>query len=118
MTYSGTPAAFIVADVTTYTSYGGTYTQVGAAGTSPNVSTWNSTLPTWERAIWIALRKSGTNYYGSFSFDGEVYSPESVARVWAGTVDRIGMLHGPIGAGTSGVGTGSVTDIDWFNRLA
>lgn len=66
------------------------------------------------RPVWLSLRKSGTNYYGAFSVDGEAWSPETPAKSWAGTVDRIGMIAplGFLGASTHYV------DVDWFNKIA
>lgn len=62
-----------------------------------------------QQKFWQSLRKCGTNYYSW------VWAPESTALVWAGTVDRVGMLLSPLG--TIG-GSDSVIDIDWFNKIA
>lgn len=106
-----TPLAFMVYGVTTYTTYGGSFVEVGG-GTS---SQYGNPYQFNEHKWWLALRKSGTNYYGSYSMDGEAWSPESAAFAWAGTVDRVGMGFGPLGNVT---GVNATIDVDWFNRLA
>lgn len=118
--YAGAPASLIVTDLTTYTSYGGNYTQPGGSGVSPNKAIFEAPFRLMlERPVWISLRKSGTSYFGAYSFDGEVWSPESPGRTWTGTVDRVGLLHGTLG-NVGGSATPSVTpiDIDWFNKIA
>lgn len=99
------PNAFIVAGITTYTTYSGSFQQ------EPN-SQMSSTYDS--RKLWQTLRKSGTNYYGAYSFDGELWSPETPAFSSAITVDRIGIMWHPLGAMVSTV----VADIDSFNKIA
>jgi len=119
--YATSPASPILAQITTYTSYGGSYVQPGASGTSPNVSTQLGSYVAYEIAgkkVWVYLRKSGTSYFMAFSFNGETWSPESSALAWSGTVDRVAMMDGPLGSIDSGSGTGTFVDIDWFNKIA
>lgn len=113
-----TPIAPIIFGITTYSTYGGNYHQVGASGLSPNVQTLPVAYSGNDRKVWLRLRKSGTNYYTAMSFDGEAWSTESDAHSWSGTVDRIAMMDTPLGTVTSGAGQGSYVDVDWFNRLA
>ena len=101
------PNALLLASLAAYI-YGGSFTQR---------TDWNASYTTVpyrvELAMWTYLRKSGTNYYGASSFDGDVWSEETPVKTWGGTVDRIGMIA-PLGfAGTS------VHDIyvDWFSRI-
>jgi len=114
------PLALLVADITTYTTYGGTYTQLGSTSTSPNKAIFAAVSQWLDRPIWVSLRKSGTSYFGACSLDGEVWTPETGGRTWAGTVDRIGMFHMPTLGSTQGSGTPNVTpiDVDWFNKIA
>jgi len=119
--YATSPSSPILAQVTTYTSYGGSYVQPGASGTSPNVSTQLGSYVAYELAgkkVWVYLRKSSTSYFMAFSFNGETWSPESSALTWSGTVDRVAMMDGPLGSIDSGSGTGTFVDVDWFNKIA
>lgn len=113
---NGTPAAIDLLQLTTYSSYGGSYVEAGYNGAAPNVSYLSPSEPSsMHKKIWLRLRKSGTNYYGSFSLDGELWGVESSALAWAGTVDRIGWILGPLSAGTI---TNGYIDLDWFNKIA
>lgn len=112
------PLAPLLIQVTTYTTYGGSYVQPGATGAAPNVSIWPNGTIWHDRKCWVYLRKSGTDYYMAYSLDGEVWSPESSALAWTGTVDRVGMFDAPLGSVTSGAGTGSYVEVDWFNKIA
>jgi hypothetical protein len=112
---NNSPAAFDLLQLTTYTTYGGNYVEAGYNGSSPNVSYMATDVPTLQRKMWLQLRKSGTNYYGSFSLDGELWGVESSALAWAGTVDRIGLIYGPLSGGTL---TNGYVDMDWFNKIA
>ena len=114
---TASPNAPILVQVTTYSTYGGSYTQPGASGSSPNLSIFD-TLEMTDRKVWVYLRKSGTSYYMAYSLDGEVWSPESAALVWAGTVDRVGMMQAPIGTVSTGAGVGTFCEVDWFNKIA
>lgn len=103
-----TPNGGLLFGITTYTTYGGTYVQPDTTGTGPNVNIWR--LAPYGRRMWSYIRKSGTNYHAAYSFDGEIWSVESGAMAWAGTVDRVGFILPPL-AGAIGF----ATDIDWFN---
>lgn len=116
--YGTSPNALILASVTTYTTYGSTYVQPGASGTNPNVSIFGLHYLANDRPVWVYVRKSSTSYYTAFSWDGEVWGPESAALTWSGTVDRIGMMDNVLGYADSGSGTGSYVDVDWFNKIA
>lgn len=112
---NGTPQAFDLLSLTTYTTYGGSYVEAGYNGANPSVSYMVNDIMTYQRKIWLSLRKSGTNYYAAFSVDGEVWGVESSALAWAGTVDRVGLIYGPLSTGTL---TNGYIDIDWFNKIA
>lgn len=106
------PLAFILYSVTTYTTYSGSFVAVGGGSTMFNsTSDWNN------RKMWMYLRKSGTNYYAAYSVDGEIWSPETAAFSWAGTVDRVGFGFGPLG-NVQGASSAAVVDVDWFNKIA
>lgn len=112
---NGSPAAFDLLQLTTYTTYGGNYVEAGYNGANPNVSYVSPPdVPSMHRKMWLRLRKSGTNYYGSFSLDGELWGVESSALAWAGTVDRVGFIYGPLSTGTL---TNGYVDMDWFNKI-
>lgn len=112
---NGSPQAFDLLQLTTYTTYGGSYVEAGYNGASPNISYMSNDVPSMHRKMWLSLRKSGTNYYASFSLDGELWGVESSALSWAGTVDRIGLLYGPLSGSTL---TNGYVDMDWFNKIA
>jgi hypothetical protein len=108
------PVSPLLVSMTTYTGYGGTFVQPGG-GTS---AIWDPAQKMIEHKYWVYLRKSGTNYYTAYSLDGEAWSPESNALVWAGTVDRVAMMDAPLGTVSSGVNNGSYVTVDWFNKIA
>jgi hypothetical protein len=104
--------------VTTYTSYGGSFSSVGASATGDNASYEPQQYWPNERKVWVSLRKSGTSYFTAVSYDGEAWSPESPALTWAGTVDRIGMFQAPLGTVVTASGLKNYCDVDWFNKIA
>jgi len=108
-----TPYAPLLLQLTTYSTYGGAYVEPGIPGSSPNVNIYVA-YPI-EQTQWMYLRKSGTSYFGSISHDGEVWGKESASITWSGTVDRVGMIFGPLG---NAGGTSLTVDVDWFNRIA
>lgn len=108
------PNGPLLISLTTYSTYGGSFV-IPPSGAS---DVWTDAalggIP--EKPVWMYLRKSGTNYYMAYSLDGEVWSPETPALSAGFTVDRIGMLDGPLGVVTTG--PGSYVDVDWFNKIA
>ena len=76
----------------------------------------NSIHEVSERPLWVWLRKSGTSYYVNISTDGESWWVEGGPITWAGTVNRIGMIHGPLSNATGS--TGATNDVYWFNKIA
>lgn len=114
-TYFNSPAAFLLLQLTTYSTYGGNYVEAGYSGASPNVSLFLTDVPIGQRPIWLYVRKSGTSCFVAVSLDGEIWGPESSAFTWAGTMNRVGMLNGPLGTSVASQG---VVDIDWFNKIA
>lgn len=100
------PLAMLSEGVTTYSSYSGAFGQ-----TTTRYGSFTINLR-GEQKQWIYLRKSGTNYYAAFSLDGEVWSDESSALSWGGTVDRVGMLLAPLSS------IPAIIDVDWFNKIA
>ncbi len=112
------PRSYLLINATTYSSYGGTFVMPGTTGTNQSVSILSGQGVAIDRWVWVYLRKSGTSYYIAYSFDGEIWGPESPALTWSGTVDRIAMMDAPLGAVTSGTGNGSYMDVDWFNKIA
>lgn len=115
--YNG-PYGYLLLDLTTYTSYGGSFTTAGfPAGTSVNQSVLPEDPGGLQVPVWLKVRKSGTSYYPAFSTDGELWSPEGTARVWAGTLNRVAMLIGPLGS-ANGISSLGYVDIDWFNKIA
>jgi hypothetical protein len=115
--YNAGPQALILGQVTTFTTYGGSYVQVGASGTAPNVSVLTNGIAA-ERKIWIYIVRSGTSHKIAMSLDGEIWTPESGSLTWSGTPRYIGMFQGPLGTVTTGVGLGTYADVDWFNKIA
>lgn len=105
--FYNSPIALIVSDVTTYTTYGGTFDQCITLPSLPG----NTETP---RKMWIYLRKSSTSYFGAYSMDGEIWSDESPAHTWAGTVDRVGMAYSALVT----PGAAQINDLDWFNKIA
>jgi hypothetical protein len=103
--FYNSPSALLVMALTTYSTYGGTFAQTTAR-------TSLGTTTQLETKQWMYLRKSGTNYYGAFSFDGEVWSDETAAFSSAHTVDRVGILLAPLG------NIPGLIDIDVFNKIA
>jgi len=97
-----------VLGITAYTTYSGSFTGY-AAGQSLALNTAYN-----EHKNWLYLRKSGTNYYGAHSKDGEVWSPETAAFSSAITVDRVGMIVHP----QQGITTNATVDVDYFNKIA
>lgn len=116
--YGSTPNSVIGDLISTYSSYGGHYVEPISASVDPNIGMFYAADVIESRKVWLALRKSGTSYYVSYSFDGEVWSPESAALTWTGTVDRFGFVIGPNGTIDKGLGRGSFIDLDWFNVIA
>jgi hypothetical protein len=115
--YNG-PFAYLLLDLTTYTTYGGSYTTAGfPAGVSVNQSVLPEDPGGAQIPVWLKVRKAGTSYYPAFSTDGEIWSPEGSARVWAGTMNRVGMLIGPLGS-ANGISSLGYVDIDWFNKIS
>lgn len=113
--YGGPPIAPLLTRITTYSTYQGTYVQTHFSGTNPNTKQWEGR---WhlDRVMWTKLRKSGTNYYFSYSLDGETWFVESGALAATFTVDRVGFIFHPLGGG---FGSGTLQwDIDWFNKIA
>lgn len=106
--FYNSPAACLVSEVTTYTTYGGSFQ---AAGPTDFLGTdyYQSTKKTW-----VALRKSGTSYFASYSLDGELWSPESAGLTWAGTVNRVGAAMSALVT----PGAAQFNEIDWFNKIA
>lgn len=100
-------AAVAVLGVTTYSTYSGSFSS-NTTSTGWNLVSYN------EAKVWLALRKSGTNYYASASRNGEIFGPESAAFSSAITVDRVGMIVNP----QSGITTTATVDVDWFNKIA
>lgn len=106
-----TPYQFNLLGVNTYTTYNSTSSRYGGSQ-----ALGNDWIPMGQAKRWYSLRKSGTNYYGAFSFDGEAWGPETSALSWAGTVDRFGMGVGVLGSlDTANPG---MVDVDWFNKIA
>lgn len=107
------PRSVIVLGVTTYSSYSGSSSAVGGGGARiiPAISQLG------EVPLWLYLRKSGTSVYGAYSLDGEIWSPESSAFTWSGTMNRVGLLHAPLASATGDTVTAYI-DIDWFNKIA
>jgi hypothetical protein len=103
-TFYPAPIAFLVAGITTYTTYSGSFQQT---------PTWAVQFHAEEQKTWQYLRKSGTDYFGAYSFDGELWSPETPAFSSSITVDRIGMLIHPLGTFSGN----PRADVDWFNRI-
>lgn len=107
MVYNASRRLYLL-PTTTYSTYGGG----GVAGSIDFLVShpWVS-----HEKAWFYLRKSGTSYYASYSFDGEAWGPEVGPASWAGTVDRWGLVYTCLGnAGAAG----SYIDIDWFNKIA
>jgi len=104
---ASSPSGVGLGTITTYTSYGGTFTlQTGTtAGTGA------------AQKYWQYLRKSGTTYYMAFSLDGEVWGAE-VSLTSSATINRIGMMIHPYPWGQGGGTTSSLEDIDVFNKIA
>jgi hypothetical protein len=67
-----------------------------------------------DRKTWHRLRKSGTDYYGSYSLNGETWSNETPAFSSGITVDRVGMFFEPQATLT----TTAYFDVDLFNKIA
>lgn len=100
------PAAVLLMSVTTYTSYGGTFV-------SPlSSASMYGFIATPVAPLWLYIRKSGTSYFTSHSFNGETWAPESGSLTWAGTPNRMGFFLTPLGS------IPSYVDIDWFNKIA
>jgi hypothetical protein len=111
------PEAMLGLQLTTYSTYGGSYIQPGSASASPNLNYFTTAdLPFASRLIWIYLRKSGTNYYVNLSLDGEAWWVEGGPFSSAITVDRVGMMNGPLANVTGS--TGQTNDVFWFNKIA
>jgi hypothetical protein len=102
------PDALLAEALTTY-GYGGSFTQLQGW----NASYLNIPMRIW-LPTWTYIRKSGTNYYGAVSFDGETWSDETPAKSWAGTVDRVGMIA-PLGFSAASY---NYVVVDWFNKIA
>lgn len=99
--YNGSPLAVLAGSVSG-SVYGGTFQSIGLSA-----AVHTAGVPTWLR-----LRKSGTSYFASASFDGEKWMPETPALTSAITVARIGIGH------IFGSDTASVTfDLDAFNLV-
>lgn len=112
------PVATLLIPITTYTSYGGSYYEVGTgASGSPNLGVQAVVWSLNDRKVWMYLRKSSTSYYAATSFDGEIWSPEGGPITWAGTVDRVGMMDPPLGV-VHASSIASFIDIDIFNKIA
>lgn len=62
----------------------------GAYVTGTVFDTHTSEVAWSGKAVYLKLRKSGTNYYASFSADGEIWRPETAAQAFAGAPTRIG----------------------------
>src|SRR5690606_33119434 len=115
MIYSA-PRGPLLARIATYSTYQGTYVEPGLAGTNPNVHQWASLMePPTDRPVWWRIRKSGNDYFMAYSLDGEVWSPETAALTVALTVDRIGLLHHPLG--TAAPIAASRIEVDWFTTI-
>ena len=110
---SHTPWAPLLLSLTTYSSYGGSYVEPGISGASPNIDLYNG-YPR-HQPMWMYVRKSSTSYFCAISHNGELWGKESSALTWSGTVDRVGMIFGPLG---NAGGTSLYIDIDWFNKIA
>ncbi len=115
--YLGSPAAFNLENITTYSTYAGTYVEAGYNGSSPNVPLFSTDPTSNGRPIWLAIRKAGGSCYASYSLDGDLFSPESSALAWAGTLNRVGFLLPPLGDVDGANGQGFI-DLDWFNKIA
>jgi hypothetical protein len=115
--YNASPNSFNLETLTTYSTYGGTYVEAGYNGAAPNVNLVTPDPTVAGRPIWLAVRKAGGSCFASYSLDGEIWSPESSALAWAGTMNRVGLLLGPLGDVDGANGQGFV-DIDWFNKVA
>ncbi len=102
--------SFCVLGVTTYTTYASSFQQVDGGGDSTLQVNANKNDRKW----WHKLRKSGTNYYGAYSLDGETWSNETPAFSSGITVDRVGMFFEPQVA----INTSAYYDIDLFNKIA
>lgn len=107
MTFYDSPHAGMVAGITTYSTYSGSFQQEPSYGGS-------AMSLTFAGKVWKRLRKSSTNYYGSISFNGETWGPETPAFSSSITVDRIGMIVHPL----PGTQTTAYVDVDWFNKIA
>jgi hypothetical protein len=110
------PIGMLLLALTTYSSYGGSFVQAGqpnqhASNALPAVATMT------DRIVWLYIRKSGTSCFGAYSFDGVMWSPESEAFTWSGTMNRVGILNGPLGTADVG-GVDEWVDIDWVNKIA
>jgi len=100
--------AFVVASITTYSTYGGAFQATTSDGE------WQVASPFGHKKMWQYLRKSGTNYYASLSQNGETWMPETAAFSSSITVDRIGMIVHPVSA----ISTTGLIDVDLFNKIA
>lgn len=94
-TFYSSPSSYLVTSLTTM-AYASNFAQ-GAGMTNPYDGS----------RVWLRLRKSGTSYFVSASFDGEKWAPESTALTWAGTPTQIGFGHW--------FGANPIVDIDAFN---
>lgn len=96
----GGPDGCLVASISAG-AYGGQYVSNNVAGSSVAVRSGN---PTWYR-----LRKSGNNFYGSLSFDGNTWQTETPALV------RNGFTWAKAAFGAFYSTGGSTFEVDWFD---
>lgn len=109
------PAGMLLQGVTTYSSYGGSFQGIGG-NTNPITAT--ALYGFHEVPVWMYIRKSGSSTFGAYSLDGEAWSPESASFTWAGTMNRVGLLHAGLGNVVGTTGNTAYIDIDWFNKIA
>lgn len=107
---AGSPNVIGLGTITTYTSYGGTFSSQSTPAVTP--------LQATTAKYWQKLRKSGTTYYHAYGLSGEAWS-EEISLTSAATLDRIGMMVHPYPySNASGGTTASIIDVDLFNKIA